>query len=335
MEAEKYRLLKQNLFVEGITDNLVMQMDEKYKSSSQRFTRVVKWLRAKVMQLDYHRGSHAHKEAKKRLSARLVSTVDPDALAQLLSTYDVAANLARNSQDWIPRHIFERLAPEMKDALLDIKDELQRDRRDNNREPREYRQRNPNDRSFRPNDRQQYDHANGNQNNHNPVVPNATNDQATGIPKDSLNGAIPKQYGPKQVAANLARHISDNNENARKDDDLSDIDSAKTGPDDDPDSDAIMESAMHVYKSIQDFQTLKDADGGRHIRMVRVIQFTDPDEDDATLPDLHVRHDPDVDSDTDDDIYDLDGSSPALLFNQNDVARSDADDAATLPDLTS
>jgi hypothetical protein len=115
-EAEKHCLLKRNLFVKGITDNLVMQMDEKYKSSSQCFTRVVKWLRAKVMQLDYHRGSHAHKEAKKRRSARLASTVDPDTLAQLLSTYDVAANLARNSQDWISRHIFEQLAPEMKDA---------------------------------------------------------------------------------------------------------------------------------------------------------------------------------------------------------------------------
>jgi hypothetical protein len=54
-EAKKYRQLKRNLFVEGITDNLCMQMDEKYPKSGKRFTRVIKWLMAKVIQLDYHR----------------------------------------------------------------------------------------------------------------------------------------------------------------------------------------------------------------------------------------------------------------------------------------
>jgi hypothetical protein len=88
-EAEKYRQLKRNLFVEGVTNNLCMQMYEKYPNSGKRFTRVIKWLRAKVMQLDYHRGTHAKKEVSKRRSARMAQTDVDEGAAEFIAAYDV------------------------------------------------------------------------------------------------------------------------------------------------------------------------------------------------------------------------------------------------------
>jgi hypothetical protein len=85
-----------------------MQMDEKYANSGKRFTRVIKWLRAKVMQLDYHRGTHAKKEVSKRRSARMAQTDVDEGAAEFIAAYDVLANMARNGKpdDWIPSHIF-------------------------------------------------------------------------------------------------------------------------------------------------------------------------------------------------------------------------------------
>jgi hypothetical protein len=197
-EQEKYRLLKRNLFVEGITDHLVMQMDEKYRSSKHRFTRVVKWLRAKVIQLDYHRGNHATKEAKKRRSARLAQAQhvrDHDDIDQsnLLMTYDVIANMARNqrSDDWVPRDIFNKLEPEVKQQILDIRDELRANRRTEGGGDRNY-----NDRSRRPSfDRNAYDGGGGQAPQHRHNI-----GEIPGVPKDSIK-RIPKQYGHTATAA--------------------------------------------------------------------------------------------------------------------------------------
>jgi hypothetical protein len=202
-EAEKYRLLKRNLFVEGVTDHLVMQMDEKHKSSSKRFIRVVKWLRAKVIQLDYHRGNHAQKELKKRRSARLTTTHDDEEMENFLATYNVVANMARGqSNDWIPSHIFGRLDQDVKDRILDIKDEIRREGQGQGR--------NQNDRSFgRQNDRNgrpSYD-RNHNANTETPAAPrNPPAITGNAIAKDSLEG-IPKQYGGLSVRITSVRTI--------------------------------------------------------------------------------------------------------------------------------
>jgi hypothetical protein len=174
-----------------------MQMDEKYRSSKHRFTRVVKWSRAKVIQLDYHRGNHATKEAKKCRSVRLTQSQhvrDHDDIDQsnLLMTYDVIAkNMARNqrSDDWVPRDIFNKLEPEVKQQILNICDELRANRRTEGGGDRNY-----NNRSRRPSfDRNAYDGGGGQASQPCHII-----GEISGTPKDSIEG-IPKQYDTVQL----------------------------------------------------------------------------------------------------------------------------------------
>jgi hypothetical protein len=98
------------------------------------------------MQLDYHRGTHAKKEVSKRRSARMAQTDVDEGAAEFIAAYDVLANMARNGKtnDWIPSHIFGRLDQDVKDRILEIKEELFRGNGG---------QRRNNDRNFRQGDR--------------------------------------------------------------------------------------------------------------------------------------------------------------------------------------
>jgi hypothetical protein len=108
---------------------------------------------------------------------------------------------------------------------------------------------------------------------------------------------------------------------------LSDIDSVATGPDEDPESDTILEVAMRAFNAVQDFQDLKHSDV-RHMRMARAVHFDDTtDNDDGSMPPpLFDRSDAtDLPHNRDDDLASLPTTVNADL-NIRDVQWRDPSD---------
>jgi hypothetical protein len=224
------------------------------------------------MQLDYHRGTHAKKEVSKRRSAQMAQTDVDEGAVEFIAAYDVLVNMDRNGKPdvWIPSHIFGRLDQDVKDIILEIKEEL----RGNGGQWRN------NDRNFQQGDRggrTPYDQGDGGgRHPYDNLARQGFEPTHNGqpVPKDSLEGtttAIPKQYGANNARANMT-HQNDDDDCDDYKRGVSDFGSDETGPDEDPGSDSpLVFEAMKVFKTVEDFGNQLGTP--RKARMAHTVHF--------------------------------------------------------------
>jgi hypothetical protein len=169
-----------------------------------------------------------------------------------------------------PQSIFGRLDQDVKDRILEIKEELRGNGGQRRNNGRNFQQgdrggRTPYDQGDRGG-RPPYD--NRAQQGFKPKHNGPT------VPKDSLEGtttAIPKQYGATNARANMTQQNDDDNCDDRKRG-VSDIGSDDTGPDEDPGSDSpLVFEAMKVFKTVQDLGNQLDTP--RKARMANTVHF--------------------------------------------------------------